>query len=225
MTRAHIHSTRVIALTIGLLPILAINLAYIIAVASDTVPECIPYLDGCTSISSTGRKPPSSYVFKPALSLSAALMILFWFRSNSWLYDLGERSDWSRRQLVVVGIVGAIALCVYIFYLGSEGPFYRIMRRYGVTVYFGFTYLAQLLLASRLYRLAVQDDNDALLRVSRLQLILCLVLLAMGLVSIPVTNFVADKGDIQNVIEWNFSLLLHGYFLLSYAALRSSKPV
>ncbi len=210
---------------IGLLPILAINLAYIIAVASDTVPECIPYLDGCTSISSAGRKPPSSYVFKPALFLSAALMVLFWFRSNPWLTDLGEQSAWSRRQLVVVGIVGAIALCVYVFYLGSEGTFYRLMRRYGVTVYFGFTYLAQLLLAGRLYRLALPGGNDTLLRISRLQLVLCLLLLVMGLASIPITHFAPNKGNIQNIIEWNFALLLHGNFLLSWAALRSSKPV
>lgn len=225
MTREHTHSTAVLALTIGLLPVLGINLAYIVAVTVDIVPVCIPYLDGCTTISSTGRKPPSSYVFKPAMYLSAVLMMAFWFRSNLWLSGLGERSAWSRWQLVTVGTIGAIALGVYVFYLGTEGSFYRSMRRYGVTVYFGFTYLAQLLLAGHLHRLAVLGNNDTLLGISRLKLILCLVLLAMGLVSIPISHFVADKGNIENVIEWNFALLLHAYFLLSYAALRSSKPV
>ncbi len=99
------------------------------------------------------------------------------------------------------------------------------MRRFGVTIYFGFTYLAQLLLASRLYRLALQDGNRALLKISRLKLALCLVVLAIGLISIPVSNFVADNGSIESVIEWNLALLMHIYFLLSYKAFHCSKLV
>lgn len=219
MTRGYCHSTGVLALVIGLLPVMAINLAYMVAVAADTVPACMPYLDGCTSISSTGRKPPSSYLFKPALLLTAVLLTLFWLRSSRWLHDLGERSTGFRHGIAVTGIVGAVALCAYVLYLGTEGPGYRLLRRYGVTVYFGFTYLAQLLLAGRLYRLALAGNDAVLQRVARLQLILCAVLLVIGLVSIPVTNFVANRGEIQNIIEWNLALLLQAWFLLVWRAL------
>ena len=211
------------ALIICFLPILAINLSYIIAVAAGNVPSCFPYFDGCTSISSTGRSPPSSYIFKPAMIITAVLMIWFWFWTSQWLNLLGEQSTSFRRQLMVIGSVGAIALFIYVYFLGTEGTIYRLMRRYGVTVYFGFTYLAQLLLAGRLYRLAKQNGNQALLNISRLMLALCVLLLVIGLISIPVTNNIIDNNVIEMVIEWNLALLLQIYFLFFYFACQHSK--
>jgi hypothetical protein len=219
----HFRSIGGTALTICFLPIIGINLSYIVAVSAGTVPACFPYLDGCTSISSTGRHPPSSYIFKPALFITAVLMIWFWFSSNLWLSELGEQSNRYKWQIIAVGAIGGIALMIYVYYLGTDGAFYRFMRRFGVTTYFGFTYLAQLLLASRLYRLALQRGNRALLNISRLKLTLCLVLLVIGLISIPVTNFVVDNDIIKTVIEWNLALLMHSYFLLSYKAFYCSK--
>ncbi len=221
----HFRSIGGTALIICILPILGINLSYLVAVSAGTVPDCFPYLDGCTSISSTGRNPPSSYIFKPALFISAALMIWFWFSSNQWLSELGEQSDRYKRLIMVVGTIGGIALIIYVYYLGTDGTFYRFMRRFGVTIYFGFTYLAQLLLASRLYRLAQQGGNRALLKISRLKLALCLVVLAIGLISIPVSNFVVDNDSIETVIEWNLALLMNIYFFLSYKAFHCSKLV
>lgn len=213
-----------LVIVIGILPILAINLSYIIAVAAGKVPSCFPYIDGCTSISSTGRKPPSSFVFKPSLYLTAVLMIWFWLKTDTWLSMLGEQSMFFRRQLKIVGIIGAIALMVYVYFLGTEGAIYRLMRQYGVTFYFGLTYLAQLMLAGRIYRLANQDGNLELIKISRLMLYLCFLLLVLGLFSIPVTNFF-DSDELKMIIEWNFSLLLQIYFFLAYVACRFSRVV
>ena len=213
-------STRGTALVICFLPIIGINLSYIIAASTGTVPACFPYLDGCTSISSTGRNPPSSLVFKPALFISAVLMIRFWFMTNPWLDQLGEQSSRFRQSLIAVGAIGGIALMIYVYNLGTDGAIYRLMRRYGVTVYFGFTYLAQLLLASRLHKLALQGNNHNLLKITRIMLTLCLALLVIGLISIPVSHFMIDKRITETVIEWNFALLMHGWFFLAYKAYR-----
>ena len=46
---------RYLPLVAAVVPIIGINLAYWIGVDNGTLPSCIPYVDGCTSISSTGR--------------------------------------------------------------------------------------------------------------------------------------------------------------------------
>jgi hypothetical protein len=41
----------------------------------------------------------------------------------------------------------------------------------------------------------------------------------LGLISIPVGEIIADPDDrIINVIEWNFALLLFGWYLLPWLA-------
>jgi hypothetical protein len=50
-----------------------------------------------------------------------------------------------------------------------------------------------------------------------------MLMLAIGLASIPVMNFVADKDRIQNVMEWNFGLLLLGNFALTWFLWRATR--
>lgn len=209
-------NTGQLALLVGLLPIVAINLSYVIAAATGSVPACIPYIEGCTSISATGRQPPASWLFKPALYVSALAMGLFWLHADRWLTTLGEPSRRYRLAFVWVGMIGALALVVYVYNLGIAGDMYKLMRRYGINIYFGFTYLAQLLLANRLYRLAESAGDSTLFAIARAMIGLCLLLLIIGLYSIPARYFIADHTVMERVLEWNFALLMHGWFFLAW---------
>lgn len=55
---------RLLPLIAGLAPIIGANLALAIGVAYETIPACFPYVDGCVSISATGRQPPGNFVFR-----------------------------------------------------------------------------------------------------------------------------------------------------------------
>ena len=44
-----------LALLTGLLPLLVVNIAYVMSAGGGHIPQCIPYLQGCTSISAAGR--------------------------------------------------------------------------------------------------------------------------------------------------------------------------
>jgi hypothetical protein len=93
------------------------------------------------------------------------------------------------------------------------------MRRFGVTFYFGGTYLAQLLLVAKLRHAATRGSDLLLPRyVSGLYGLVALML-ALGLASIPVSNFVTEKDVIENAIEWNFCLLLLAFYAISWRAL------
>lgn len=203
-----------LAVATALLPIVATNLAYIVAVWFDTVPACIPYIEGCTSISSTGRTNPSQWIFKPVMLLSAVTMVAFFIACA----DRAGRHRLRPDSIVVCAVIGGAALVVYLAFLGTEGEVYRTLRRYGVSVYFGFVYLAQLLLARRILRSGGEPlPAKCMLGVSAL-------LLVIGIGSIPITNFVPDKDRIENVIEWDFALLLQLNYLLAWRALARPNP-
>ena len=98
------------------------------------------------------------------------------------------------------------------------------MRRIGVIVYFAFSYLAQLLLLARLQRLQIQKLSalPGLLLTGKTMLVGGLMI--FGLASIPVGNFVddqlVDKDRVENIIEWWFSLMMVGYYFLTWFAWR-----
>ena len=211
-------SLATLAMIVGLLPVIAVNGAYALAALFGTVPLCFPYFDGCTSISSTGRTSPSVWVFKPAMLAAALAMAVFFVRSARLTSD---KANSGYDGLALSGLAGAAALVLYLTFLGTEGPVYQLLRRYGVSLYFGFTYLAQLLLARRLlHKPSALSPFHA-----RYMLGLSALLLLIGIASIPISNFVVDKDRVENIVEWNFALLLQLNFLFAARALRARCPL
>lgn len=209
-----------IALLTGLLPVVVIHACYLTASTAGHIPQCVPYLTGCTSISATGRYGISYFVFKAGMLPAAVLLAFYWLLNREWLLTLGDRDGSTTRWMVRLGLTAAAFLVLYVVFLGSKGEFYALMRRYGVTVYFSFNYLAQLLLVGRLRELAGQDTNALPGWLPTTKLWLLLGLLAMGLVSIPVQHFVPEGFRSENVLEWNFALLTAVYYLLTWVAWR-----
>jgi hypothetical protein len=209
-----------IALLTGLLPVVVIHACYLTASLSGHIPLCIPYLTGCTSISATGRYGISYFVFKAGMLPAAVLLAFYWLLNREWLLTLGDRDGGTTRWMVRLGLTAAAFLVLYVVFLGSKGEFYALMRRYGVTVYFSFNYLAQLLLVARLRELAGQGVTTLPGWLVSTKLWLLLGLLAMGLVSIPVQHFVPEGFRSENVLEWNFALLTAVYYLLTWVAWR-----
>ncbi|TDJ45981.1 MAG: hypothetical protein E2O52_05685 [Gammaproteobacteria bacterium] len=211
-----------LALWTGLLPFIVINLAYLGSVLGGHIASCIPYIAGCTSISSAGRYGLSYYFFKAGMLPAAMLLAGFWILCRRWLIELGDDNGAMVRCITVLGVLAAAFLSLYTVFLGSSGDFYNLMRRFGVTLYFGFSGLAQIMLLARLRRLraagAAQIPNPLL----RLMLLLLLALLIVGLASIPISNFIVDKHRPRNIVEWNFALLMIGYYVLIWRAWRAT---
>ncbi|MEL7187801.1 MAG: hypothetical protein AAFN50_15425 [Pseudomonadota bacterium] len=70
---------RWLPLIAGLVPLIGVTSAYLLGTHADVLPKCIPYLDGCTSISATGRYLPGSLLFKAALFPQAAVLAFVWW--------------------------------------------------------------------------------------------------------------------------------------------------
>ena len=208
-----------LALATGLLPLVVVHACYVISAQAGLVPACIPYVTGCTSISAAGRHGVAFFLFKGAMIPAAVLLAAYWWLARRWLHTLGCADSRAVRTLVVLGVISAACLVLYVVYLGSKGDFYNLMRRFGVNVHLSFGALAQMLLVRELLR----APGVAVPRwVVRAQAGLLALLLALGLASIPLGNFVADKDRAMNVIEWWFAALTSGWYLLGAAAWQAS---
>jgi len=212
-----------IALLCGLIPLLTVHVCYVLSASAGVIPTCIPYLDGCTSISATGRHGWGYVLFKAGMLTSALLLIAYWRLCRDWLLAAGDADGPALRSLLWLGTAGALGTMVYTVFLGHEGDIYNLLRRFGVTLSLGLTVLAQLLLVWRLRRLRDKGDRESIpSRILKAKTWLVTALLLLGLGSIPVSNFVADKDPVENAIEWVFCLLMSGFYLLTAVAWQRS---
>ena len=211
----------IVALLCGLGPILTVHACYALSASAGLVPACVPYLDGCTSISATGRHGWGYFLFKAGMLPSALLLIIYWRLCRAWLLAAGDVEGPGLRSLVWLGMAGALFMMLYSVFLGHAGEPYNLLRRFGVSLNLGFTYLAQLLLVWRLGRIQLEARlvlcPPAILRAKTW---LVAGLLVLGLGSIPVSNFIVDKDPVENAIEWVFCLLLSSFYLLTAVAWR-----
>jgi len=200
----------------GLLPLVAMFGAFAIGVAWDVLPPCNPIIDGCRSISATGRQPPGSFLFRLIMLPQSALLWFTWYLSVRWLDVIPPGIGRGRRSAILVAaLVNAVALAVYVTFLGSSEPIYEFMRRFGI--YFGFLGMAvaQLLVGLSMLRTDLGS-------VARLMLGLSLAVLLLGLLNLVLKSVLADADPSENRIEWIAAILMQGWFFLLFVAWRKS---
>ena len=198
-------------LAVAALPFVATHVALVLSIEAGNVPGCVPYLTGCTSISRAARHGLANDLFQLVMVPVALLHALNWALARRW-FASSHPSPRAAASLLPLGLVAAMALAVYAYALGTEGDFYQWMRRFGITFYFGCTYLAQLVFAHRLGQIDRPQGIEY-----RAMSAIAMVLLAMGITSVAASATVTDdalKDAIENVLEWNLALLMTVWFLL-----------
>jgi hypothetical protein len=205
---------RTLALIITILPLLASNGVYLLSAYEGFIPWCIPYIDGCTTISQAARSGNSIFIYRATMIAYAVLLIWFWRYAQQWLNLLYGHTTKAARIILWLGIVGAIFLIIYIDFLGTTGEVNRFMRRYGIMVFFIFTPLAQLLMLRQHYNISSSKPEVAIKHgVLHYQLFILLLMLIIGIISITLDVTQNKTYESENIVEWNFSLLLNMYFL------------
>ena len=115
---------RKLSLWIFLLPLFAINLCLIISqnpqFLEDTIFSVdqigrsgfsIPYLDGGLSISRASRTFPQYLIFKPAMFLTAVLLVIYWKNNNQLVNNLNSSNI--NYKFKTFGILSAIFLVIH----------------------------------------------------------------------------------------------------------------
>ena len=186
------------------LPVIAAHLAYLVSAQAGLVPWCLPYVDGCSSISRAARHGLANPLFKALMLPYALVLALLWRAAAQHVGMQSPARPRLQRALRVSGLTGAAFLVLYVIFLGVEGPLYQWLRRYGITFYFAGTVLAQMLFAAAVAPHAAPAPK-------RIMLGLCGAMLALGLASLPLQHWL-ERDGVVNAIEWSYALLLSLYF-------------
>ena len=202
-------------------PVLIVHAAFAISVAEQYVALCNPYWDGCTSISRAGRHGWANHLFRGAMLPYAVPLALYWWLNQRWLLGLGSKGS---RAMLASGWIGALFLILYVTFLGTEGQTYQLMRRYGINVYFGGTFLAQVLLALRLRRLQGQGLGSMPRWIASGLVGLACAVLAIGLLYVGIRlGLASDQDRWENVLEWAAALGMQLSIVLTVLGWRASR--
>ena len=184
--------------------VLTVIISYLISSLGGFVDWCMPLIDGCTSISKVGRYGISFYLYKIFIIPSVILMIIFWYQVNKYIYK--------SNLLLFLSITSCVFLIIYLFALGFDGKIYRFMREIGIFIYFIFTPMCQTLLVFSI-------SNNKIRSKFFLYTLLSMYLVCVGiyLLILPL-----DNSNYENVIEWNFALLIFLFFPLFSGSLRKT---
>jgi len=205
---------RTLAIVITILPFIITNLVYLISAYEGHVPWCIPYIDGCTTISKAARSGNSIFVYRATMIAYGMLLIWFWIYVRHWLDQLYGHKTKIARVILWLGIVGAIFFIVYIDFLGTTGEVNRFMRQYGILLYFICTPLAQILLLRQHYHIFTSFQKDTgKLRILQYQFILILLMMVIGIIHGTFEMTYSKTYESENIVEWNLALLMQLYFL------------
>ncbi len=211
---------RLLPLLAGLLPLCAAFGAFWIGVSNEVLPQsCIPFVDGCVSISATGRKPPGSFLFRAIMLPQSVLLVVVWYFSVLWLRSLDSALRRSTTSVILAsGIVGAAALVIYVTFLGTKVPIYEFMRRFGIYFAFLGAGVAQIMVAVALTRIAKSLQDARLIRVARIMSAIWIVALSAGVLNSVLKLILDDSDQSENRIEWIVFMVMQCYFVVLYYA-------
>jgi hypothetical protein len=149
----------------------------------------------------------------------AVVLAFLWYFNALWLSAL-QLNETRRvnKVMLVSGYVGAMALVVYVTFLGTSEPIYEFMRRTGI--YFGFlgTGVAQLAASLALVRVSRDNSWPRLSRNARVMLTISLLLFGLGILNIVLKSILDDADNSENRIEWIAALFMQIHFVIMYRA-------
>ena len=226
-----INKVRSISIWIFIVPFVAVNTCLILVTQfhglfpnqENIINNTLPYIDGGASISRTARPYPSWLVFKPAMFLTAFLLIKYWLYNKS-IIEILDKDHKHKNKLVYFGIASAIALVIHSIFLGIkfDNDFYKLFRRIIMLMFIIFEIVAQAYLVSTLYSLRNKLSNYINNLYLNLKIFLVSFLIIVALVSIPIISLPGDYflgfnlKFFKHALEWDYFLGVISFYLLTF---------
>ena len=226
-----INKVRSISIWIFIVPFVAVNTCLILVTQfhglfpnqENIIHNTLPYIDGGASISRTARPYPSWLVFKPAMFLTAFLLIKYWLYNKS-IIEILDKDHKHKNKLVYFGIASAIALVIHSIFLGIkfDNDFYKLFRRVIMLLFIIFEIAAQAYLVATFYSFKDKLTKYINLKVLRLKLILVTILIVVALVSIPLISLPGDNilgfnvKFFKHALEWDYFIGVITFYLLTF---------
>lgn len=208
MKNNHSYAALWLPLLCSLLPLVALHAGFIVAAQSGLVSWCMPYWDGCTSVSKVGRELPVTLIYRGLIIPGMVMGILFWLLMPSTLVSRSKQPV--NRSMRFCGALGCLFFVVYCVALGEQDRVYRLFRYAGVMFGVGFTVAAQVLMTRRLRR--EYSIAGGALRAMTICL-WCYLILAVFSVIGQLLLPELYENQIRSSLEWWLFLLISFWYL------------
>ncbi|RDV24582.1 hypothetical protein DXV75_12850 [Alteromonas aestuariivivens] len=184
------------ALLTTFLPMLTIHLCAWLAGWQGILEWCNPYGPGCFSISATGRDGVAYFIFKGGMVSAMVLLTVFWWLNEHWLKTLQLPH---RGHLGYLGAIAALAMVAYTLSLGHSGDWFYLVRRSGVILYLGLTFIIEATVAATL----CNHPNPRVSKISLFLLRFSIVILALAMISLLADAWLGPDYEYwENAVEW-----------------------
>ena len=191
------------------LTVFTVFFSYILSVKLSLVPSCIPFIDGCTSISRSGRYYPVNIFFKFFLFLSGFLILFYWYYN----YIFFKRKIKLIKFNFILGSLSVLFLFLYLFFLGDNSYYYKFFRKIGIFIYLLFSVISGLILSIIYYK----QKKIFKTKLVNIKLYLNFLLTISGIILFPfMIAKIENISEIRNIVSWNYFFLIQVNFLLSH---------
>lgn len=205
----------ILSLACLLVPAVSIIAVYLWSAGAGYVPWCVPFLEGCTTISRAARPEPMNLLFRWSMLLWVALLACYWLLAVRWLAQQVPHRRHSRRAMMLFALLGTGGVAMYALHLGGDTSTAEFMRSYGGVMVFSSLAFGQLMLAT-----AIRGHAPVPRGLRRAMLSFCVLLLVMGVMTAVGNAMLADGYALVSAMEWNFGLVMLLFFPLTGLAWR-----
>ena len=225
-----IHKIKHISLWIFLIPFVSINTCLILtqifpygevfaigdAISEDWRPWKIPYIDGSASISRVVRVFPNSFIFKPAMLVTAILLIVYWISVKNLIIKINQGHK-NLKKIVLFGIISAVCLILHSIMLGIkfELNILKLLKRVVLLSFIIFEITAQAYLISVFFEIKSKIRpliNEKILIMKR---ILVSILIVSAIMIAPFLPF-SNLKFFKHALEWNYLIGVISFYLLTF---------
>ena len=213
-----------ISIWIFIVPFFAINTCLILITQfhglfpnqEDIIHNTIPYIDGGASISRTARVFPTYLIFKPAMFLTAFLLIKYWINNKKIILNYNSEDKYTNK-FYFFGVSSAILLVVHSIFLGVKFDYdlYKLFRRIVMVLFIIFEIVAQTYLVISLFKIRnlIKDKINPLML--KFKIILVSALIGVAIISIPIISVPGNKF-LKHALEWDYFVGVISFYLLTF---------
>ena len=175
-----------------------------------------PFLYGETSISNLAKRYPLYLIFKPFLFIASIVMILYWTYIKKIILNFDKNQK--NHSFYYLGILSGVFLFFHVLFLGSEidNEIFKIFRKFIIIFFILFELLAQFFLIKKfisIKNLIGKYINDIYLKIKWFFVLFFLIITAF---MIGISLIYSLPKEIENIIEWNYFVILSFYYLLTF---------
>ena len=183
----------------------------------------IPYIDGGVSISRSVRTYPTYLLFKPAMVITAILLIQYWISNNRLIKTINNETN-KNKYFLIFGIGSAIFLIAHSIFLGInlENDLYKFFRRFVLLAFIIFEIIAQTLLVMSLIKIREKISTLFNKKILKLKILLVSVLVIVAIMSMPILNS-SEYTHFKHALEWNYFIGVITFYLLTFLFWKNPK--